>query len=784
MKKRSAGQKIRLSKKDEYALSERAMTKRTYWVMLIFGIGLFLPLFAMLISLMIVQHDEIEADAMRNWTRSFNVSASRGVVYDRNGNVLAASSTVENIFISPKEINEENLDLDAIATFLANLLDGVEKADVLEKATDVKSEYKVIARRQTAEITDQVRAFVSENKIRGLYLEPEAKRYYPYGTMSAQLLGFTNSENTGASGLEAYYDSFLEGIDGAVITTKGNYETEMLYPYEKVYEATDGNNLILTVDTQVQQFLDKAMISAVEKYDVLNGAFGIVMNVNTGEVLAMTTLGSYDPNDYLEIVDERTVDRLAKMKEEALEYKEGTAEYETAIQAYYDAYNAAQSEQWRNRVVGDSYEPGSTFKLITLAAALDSGSVTPDYTYYCGGSEKIEGREQILDCWKHEGHGSETLAQSLQNSCNIAFAHIGLQTGGETLYNYCEAFGLMEQTDIDLPGESSGVFHTKERMADNADYGTSYLTSTAFGQSIKVTPIQLVRAISAIVNGGYLVQPYVVSEIQDAEGNTIQKNSTTVVRQVISEKTSELMRQMMESVVSEGTASSAKIAGYHIGGKTGTGEKLDVFDEYGNPVEDKIVSFVGVAPMNDPQYIVLIALDTPNPATGYYVSGGIMAAPAVRDVFEDILPYLNVEPDYSDVDMRLVNVYMPNVTGMTEAQASEALAEKSLSYRIVGSGDTVTAQIPSTGLELPGNSTVILYMGEEKPNDKVMVPNFSGMTISQVSDWASMNGIYVHIKGSLSGGNITATHQSISEGTLVELGTTVTVEFTDHDALD
>ena len=783
MKKQSKSRK-KLSKKTEYALSDRAMTKRTFWIMLFFGIFLFIPIFIMLISLMIVQHDKLEEAALRNWTRSVKDPASRGIVYDRNGNVLAASSTVENIYIDPLELKREGEDVDAIATFLSNLIEGVEKTDVLEKAADTDRRYEVIARKQTADITDQVRAYISENDIIGIHLESDAKRYYPYGTMAAQLLGFTNAENTGASGLEAYYDSYLEGVDGVKITTKGNYETEMLYPYEKLYEATDGNNLILTVDTQVQQFLDKAMVSAVEKYDVLNGAFGIVMDVNTGEILAMTTLGSFDPNNYLEIVDERTVQELAAMKEAALSYKEGTAEYEAAIQAYYDAYNASQSEQWRNRVVGDSYEPGSTFKLITLAAALDSGSVTPDYTYYCGGSEKIEGREQILDCWKHTGHGSETLAQSLQNSCNIAFAHIGLQVGGETLYNYCEAFGLMEQTDIDLPGESSGVFHSMERMADNADYGTSYLTSTAFGQSIKVTPIQLVRAISAIVNGGYLVQPYVVSEIQDAEGNTIEKNSPTVVRQVVSAETSKLMCEMMESVVTEGTASSAKIAGYHIGGKTGTGEKLDVFDEFGNPVDDKIVSFVGVAPMNDPQYIVLIALDTPNPLTGYYVSGGIMAAPAVRDVFEDILPYLNVEPDYSDVDMRLVNVYMPNVMGMTESAASEALAEKSLSYRVVGSGDTVTAQIPSTGLELPGNSTVILYMGEEKPETKVTIPDFAGMTISQASDWATMNGIYVHIKGSLSGGNITATNQSISPGTMVDLGTTVTVEFTDHDALD
>lgn len=784
MKQNRFGNKSATIRRPKKPQTDRAVLRRTFGIMILLGVVIFLPLVGMLAKLMIFDHDYYETKAIDNQTRSTSVTASRGVVYDRNMNVLAASSTVENVFIDPLELDKYDQDLDKIATFLSGLIDGVEKEDVIEKAADTSMRYKIIARKQPQEIADQVRAFIDENDIRGVYLETDAKRYYPYGTMAAQLIGFTNTENKGAEGLEAYYNSYLEGTAGAVVTTKGNYETEMLYSYEKYYDASDGDSMILTIDSQVQYYLEKNMEAAIEKYDVLNGAFGIVMDVNTGEVLGMATLGSYDPNNYLEIYDENTVTELAKMKQDAMQYAEGTEEYKTAINAYYTAYNEAQLSQWRNRNVSDGYEPGSTFKLVTLAAALDSGSVTLNNTYYCGGSEKIPGREQILDCWKSAGHGAETLAQALQNSCNIAFAHIGLEVGGETLYNYVQALGLTEKTGIDLPGEGAGYFYPENMLTDTDKFGTSYLTSTAFGQTFRITPIQLVRAVAAIVNGGYVLEPYVVSEIVDADGNTVKKNSTTVLRQAISSETSATMCELIESVVTDGTAKNAQLAGYRIGGKTGTGEKIDTYDENGNPVDDKIVSFIGIAPMDNPQYVVLIALDTPSTSTGYYISGGIMAAPVVRDVFEDILPYLGVERDYTDVDMSSVNVVMPNVVGMTESEAKEALAEKSLTYRVVGSGDKVTAQIPSAGMELPGNSTVILYMGEEKPTGTVTIPSFTGMTISQVNDAAASLGIYIQIKGADSGGNVTVTSQDIAAGTEVEPGTTVTLEFTDHDAQD
>ncbi len=591
----------------------------------------------------------------------------------------------------------------------------------------------------------------------------------------------------------------------------------------------------------------------------------------------MATLGGYDPNDYLEVFDAGQNAELEELYDAAVKYPEGSEERQTAFNTYNSAVAAARLKQWRNRCVSDGYEPGSTFKLITLAAALDSGAVTLNDTFYCGGAEKIEGRSQVLNCWRHSGHGTETTAQTLQNSCNIAFAHIGLQMGGDTLYDYCRAFGLMETSGIDLPGEASGLFHSRERLSNYAAYGTSYLTSTAFGQSIKPTPIQLVRAVAAIVNGGYLLEPYVVSEVLDEDGNIIEQNSRTVVRQVISEETSAIMcdlmesvvtvgtaknakvvgyrvggktgtafgqsikptpiqlvravaaivnggyllepyvvsevldedgniieqnsrtvvRQviseetsaimcdLMESVVTVGTAKNAKVVGYRVGGKTGTAEKLDQRNENGEETDDKITSFIGVAPMDDPKYVILVALDTPNPTTGQYISGGVMGAPTVAAVFEDILPYLGVEPDYSSEDMYRVNISMPSLKGMTESEAANVLSENYLEYRIIGDGNQIVSQIPAAGKMVPGHSTVLLYTDESMPTDKVQVPDLMGMTVSQTTQTLSDLGLYLQAKGTdKEAWHVVVTSQDIDAGTEVDRGTTITVIFADTTDMD
>ena len=778
--------------------ANRTILRRTLVLMVLCGIVAFVPLIGTLYHLMITEHDYYNEKAIKNQTRSTNLTATRGVIYDANMNVLASSSTVETVFIDPNEIAEQmkqpensNL-LDQIARGLGEILD-VEPSFVYEQAADKQYRYKVIKRKISEELADEVRAFISENSITGVYLETDLKRYYPNSSLAAQALGFVSSDNNGSEGLEAYYNEELSGTAGKVVTSKGNYGSEMLYTYEKYYDASDGSSLITTIDSTVQAYVEKNLQNAIDKYDIKNGAFCIVMDVNTGEIKAMATLGSYDPNNYLEIYDDTTALLLENERAAALALPEASAAYEAAIETYKQDVAAARMAQWRNRCVSDGYEPGSTFKLITLASALDSGAVTLNDSFYCGGQEKFTGREQILNCWKSAGHGAQTTTQALGNSCNIAFGHIGLRMGGDTFYDYLKSFGVMEKTGVDLPGEASGLFYERKYLNDPANYGTSYLITSSFGQSFRITPMQLVRAVAAIVNGGYVLEPYIVSEVVDADGNTVEKNEKTVLRQVISQQTSETMRTLMEQVVTEGTASAARTPGYRVGGKTGTSEKLDEYDENGQQVKDKIVSFVGVAPIDDPKYVVLVALDTPAYSEnsekytvhGMYISGGLMAAPTVRDIFLDILPYLGVEPDYGSEDIRGVNFTVPDVIGMDETEAGELLAEKTITYRVVGTGSVVTDQLPVAGSQVPGNSQIILYMGAEKQATRVEVPDFIGCSVADVNYLASNAGLYVQAKGTdRTDVYVLAAYQDIDPGTEVDRGTTITVEFSSTGASD
>ena len=773
--------------------ANRMILRRTLFLMVLCGIVAFIPLIATLYKLMIVEHDHYEALAINNQTRSTRLTAARGEIYDRNMNILAASTTVETVFIDPNEIAKEMEKpengglLDTIANGLSNIL-GVEPDFVRMQAADTKYRYKAIERKISEELADEVRTFINDNKIKGVYLETDAKRYYPYSSLGAQLLGFVSDDNIGTEGLEAYYNSYLEGVAGKVVTTKGNYGSEMPYTFEKYYDATNGDSLVLTIDTTVQSYLEKNLQAAIDRYEIQNGAFGIVMDVNSGAIVAMATLGSFDPNDHRAIYDEVLNERLEQQYQQLLRLQKGTEEFEKAKTEYNQAVAAARLKQWRNRCVSDGYEPGSTFKVISLAEALDCGAATVNDTYYCSGAEKIADREQVVHCWKAAGHGAETTAQALGNSCNIAFGHIGVQLGGTRFYEYAQDFGITERTGVDLPGEAWGYFFDFETLTK----GYASVISGAFGQTFRVTPIQQARAIAAVVNGGYVLEPYIVSQVLDADGNVVKENGRTVLRQAISESTSVTMRDMMEKVVTEGTAKGAHTPGYRVGGKTGTSEKTDTFDENGKMVEDKIVSFVGVAPINDPQYVVLVALDTPKyqedntkyTPNGYYISGGLMAAPTVRDIFLDILPYLGVEPDYASGEIRGVNVKMPELTGMTQEEAAAALKNKSLTYRTLGTGAIVTDQIPAAGAELPGDSEVILYFDYEKSTEQVEVPDFVGYAVADVNWLANNAGVYVQAKGTDRTSYATVTYQSVEPGTKVDRGTTITVEFTDHSSLE
>ena len=760
--------------------ANRTILRRITVLMALFGIVVFIPLIWKLVHLQIVEHDSLSQMAVDNQTRSSKVTASRGTVYDRNMNILAVSADVENVCIDPNELALSGQDTGWIAQELSGLLD-VDEERILNLMEDTSYRYQIVKRKVEQEEASAVRTFITENEVTGVYLEPDTKRYYPAGVLAAQVLGFVGSDNVGLDGVEAAYDQTLTGRSGRIVTAKGNYGTEMLYHHETYYDAENGSDLVLTIDATVQQMLEKHMQEAITQYDVQNGAFGVVMDVDTGEIMAMATLGSYDPNHYSTIYDEKTQAELEAQYQEAMEAEED--EKQELLSAYNAAVAAARLRQWRNRVISDGYEPGSTFKSITLAAALEEWAVTLQNSFYCSGSTSVKGRTKALHCWKSAGHGQQSTAEALQNSCNVAFANIGIRLGGEKLYEYVKKFGLMEKTGIELGGEASGIFFDEATLANPDSYAS--LTSAAFGQTFKITPLQLVRAIAAVVNGGYLLEPHVVKEVLDSEGNVVEQRGRTVLRQVISQETSDTMCELLESVVSQGTAKNAQIAGYRIGGKTGTSEKIDVFDENGNMVEDKIVSFVGIAPMDDPRYIVLVALDTPSRETGYYISGGQMGAPTVRDVLADILPYLGIDPAYSQEEAQTADVCVPDLVNMTAEEAGAALKEKNLTYRAQGTGETVTGQVPGADAVIPGGSEIILYFGEVQQETSVTVPDVTGKTAQEANSLLTGAGLYMKVIGATGNeGTIVASSQSPQAGETVNSGTVVEVEFSDLSARD
>lgn len=758
--------------------------RRILLVSVLLGLLAFVPVGVRLYALMIESYDYYAGLALRNQTRTTTVTANRGDIYDRNMNILATSVSVENVYLDPHELKQSKANIPEISAFLGELLEK-DPDWIAEQAADTTKRYKQVGARVDEETAAKIRAYINEKDVSGIHLEPTAQRVYPFASLAAQVIGFTNAGGDGSEGVEAAYDSFLTGSAGKVITTKGNNEMDMPFSYENYISSRQGDSVILTLDTTIQACLEKQMEAAMARYDVQNGAFGLVMNCKTGEILAMATLGSYDPNNYLELADAGAADQVEQLRLAYLAQSEGSEAYETGKKAYEEALSAARLKQWRNRVLSDGYEPGSTFKVLTMAAALDCGAIDLNTSFHCSGAEQIPGRSQLLHCWRSAGHGAEQTPQALQNSCNIAFAHIALKLGGARFYEYIEKFGILEKTGIDLAGESKGVFFDKALVTNTDKWGTASLTSGSFGQTFKITPLQLVRAIASVVNGGNLLEPYIVSEIVDADGNTVMKAEPTVVRQTISGETSDTMRTLIRSVVTEGTAKNANVAGFSIGGKTGTSEKIDVFDENGQRVQDKIVSFVGIAPMEDPEYIVLVALDTPSRETGIYISGGVMAAPTVGAVMADILPYLGVERTFSETDIAGQEIVMEDLTGLTAADAERKLKGIQLTAKFSGTGETVTGQIPAAGQTVPGGSEVLVYLGQEPEQRSVVVPDFTGMNRQQASDTAGALGLYILVKGNDEiSAAVTVTAQSEAKDTQVPVGTTITLEFTDTAARD
>jgi len=751
---------------------------------LLLGILAFVPIGVRLWNLMIRDYGYYSRLALANQSRTTPVDGRRGEIYDSNMNVLATSVTVQTVYLDPHELKQSGADIEHISQTLGQLLN-LDPAWIQTQAQDLTRRYKRIAAQVEAPVADAIRSYINETETVGIHLEPGSKRVYPYGTLASQVLGFTNVSGVGSEGVEAAYNSFLQGSGASVITTKGSNEMDMPFSYEAYLQDREGCSVVLTLDVTVQACLEKQLQAAIDRYNVQNGAFGLVMNAKTGQILAMATLGGYDPNAYLEVYDPQARESLTQLENHFLSLPEGTAEYSKGKQTYLEELNAARLKQWRNRVISDGYEPGSTFKVLTMAAALDCGAIDLNTSFHCSGAERIPGRSQLLHCWRSTGHGSEQTPQALQNSCNIAFAHIALKLGGERFYEYVEKFGILEKTGIDLSGESKGVFFSKPLVTQTEKWGTASLTSGSFGQTFKLTPLQLVRAIASVVNGGWLMEPYLVEEVLDAQGNTVLRQEPTAIRQVISRETSQTMCGLLRSVVTEGTAKNAAVAGFDIGGKTGTSEKIDVLDANGNPTLDKIVSFVGVAPMDDPEYIVLVALDTPSRTTGMYISGGVMAAPTVGAVMADILPYLGVRRSYSPEEAAGQQVVLPEFTGMTLKEAKKAVADTKITFVCQGQEELVTAQLPEPGSTVSGDSQVLLYFGETPGAETVAVPDFMGMNRAQAAQAAGELGLNILVTGNQDvTPTVTVTSQSVPKDSQVPPGTAITLQFTDTKVLE
>ena len=743
-------------KSESIRRANRIIQTRSFVLMILMGVVMFVLLFFRLFDLQITRHEELQSKAVNQQTRRTVVTASRGTIYDTAGNILAISSSAETIILSPLEIDNALNDTenpvtwtkDSLAAGLAEIL-GKDAASIRKRMDNVKSQYELIQLRADEEVAAKVRAYVEENKISGVHLVADTKRYYPYGSLAAQVIGFVGDDNTGLYGLEAYYEEELEGQSGLVISAKDQAENDMLYTYEQYFAAKNGSDLTLTLDTTIQYYLEKGLEAMTDKFSAANGASGIVMNAKTGGIMAMASYPNYDLNDFLTVSDQTLQERIERGESTLAEM---------------------QLLQWRNKALNDTYEPGSTFKILTLSAALEEGVVDKTTTVNCGGSVNISG--YTIHCSNKNGHGLQTLVQSVGNSCNPAFINYGLRIGNEKFYEYMRSFGLMSTTGIDLGGEAVGVF------AADSSFTQLDLACYAFGQNFTVTPLTLISAQAACVNGGYLHTPYLVERITDGDGNVTYRHDSTPVRQVISEQTSATVRECLEYVVASGTGKNGQVAGYRIGGKTGTADK--------GQTGDVVVSFLCFAPADDPQVIMLITMDTPSRATGTYVSGGNMVAPTASTVMAEILPYLGIEPSYSAEELLGMDTTVPNVIGSTVEQAKEKLKERALSYKIVGDGDTITDQTPAGGAIIPGKSTVILYASAAKPTDKCVVPHLLGKTPSEANTAATAAGLLIRFSGTTGSESsaIRVLSQSIDEGTEVDAGTVITVQLGDTSVTD
>ncbi|MEG1773378.1 MAG: penicillin-binding transpeptidase domain-containing protein, partial [Oscillospiraceae bacterium] len=655
---------------------------------------------------------------------------------------------------------------------------------IIARGKKTNSYYEVIGQRVEEDVKNQITQFTLDNKINCVNLIESTRRYYPYGSLASTVLGFTDNDSKGAYGLESYYNRILAGTPGMVVSAKNAKGGTMNgLSYDKMYEPVDGNSLVLTIDEVVQHSLEKHLEAAVIEHHVQNRAVGIAMDPKTGAILGMATKGDFDPNQPSVLTEPKAIARIAELENdpalrERLAAIADPAERQKALDAArQEAQQQEWYDQWRNKAICDPYEPGSVFKIITASMALDTQSVATSGQYFtCPGYHMVAGRRKA--CWKTAGHGTIDFVQAVKFSCNPAFMMIGALIGAERFDDYFDRFGLSEPTGIDLPGEADGLYYAD--LPGLSKQSEEYLASCSFGQTFKVTPIQIITAVSAAINGGKLMQPYVVSQVLDPLGNVVSTTEPVMRRQVISEATSKTMAGILERVVKDpdGSGKNAYLPGYRVGGKTGTSQKLDRTGEKA----EYVASFIGMAPCDDPKIVVLVMLDEPQMQNVY---GSVIAAPVVGAIMADVLPYLGVEPIYTEAEQARLEIEVPGVTGKIMHDAISDLSVRGLGYKTIGAGVTVVRQLPAKGEVMPRGGTVILYTDEAKAAAQIVVPNVLGLSGQQANRTILNAGLNIKLTGcKIENSNAVAIAQNPAEGTPVEAGTVVTVEFADRGAPD
>ncbi len=732
-------------------------------IILILGFG---SVISRLFYLQIIQGKELSDLAVDQQMSDTVVSPKRGSIVDRNGNTLASSANVWKVVLAPIYF-ENDADRMKVSQGLASIL-GMNADDIMELAKNKDSYYQTVKRQIESDERNKVLEFIEriskENPKLGsvIVLEEDYKRYYPYNDFAAAVIGFTGSDGQGLSGIEYRYDSYLTGTPGRVVSENDGWGAAMPFEYEQKQEARDGSTVMLTIDETIQHFLEKHLKQGIIDYKVAEGAVAICLDVNTGEVLGMANENSFDLNNPYEITDESAKKELEKLS--------GTKKQERESELL--------AKQWRNKAVSDSYYPGSVFKIITASAALEEGTSKLSSNFFCSGSYvPYEGVSPIY-CHNHDGHGSQSFAEALCNSCNPAFMQIGNALGYENYWEYFQSFGFNSQTGIDLPGEATGLFFHHDGEPEGSMWPTD-LAIGSFGQGITVTPIEMVTAVSAVANGGKLVKPYLVKQILDADGNVVETSEPTVKRQIISQDTADKMAQILEKNATEGTAKNGYVAGYRIAGKTGTSEKIGQSRKAN--VEDYIASYCGFAPADDPQIALLVYFDTP---TGDAYYGSQVAAPVFASIMSEICPYLGIEAQYTDEEIKYVSTTANNYVSLSVSEASSAAADDGFEPYVTGDGDVVISQIPEAGTQIPRGGRVVLYTTTDSTKETVTVPDLVGYTVSEVNELSAEYNINICYSGSVEQDTVYSFSQSIGSGMQVPPGTVVTVYFGNDDVDD